>query len=145
LTAGTEEELMALTDTGRLEATAPASAVTLLVGVAFTSVPEESQPLPDSYGTGNSVLWWFLALLAFCVVAMLGDPPPQGFAVRSTGGRQRWLRVPVVTVIVLALLALLAPLVVSASLVVPAPLALPASLIAPAPAADCTRLSCRQQ
>jgi hypothetical protein len=56
LTVGTEEEIMAWSDTRRLEHAGLASVVVLLVGAAFASAPDESQPLPDSYETDNSAL-----------------------------------------------------------------------------------------
>jgi hypothetical protein len=127
-----EEAPMALSDTGRLEHAGLASVVMLLAGAAFAFVSDESRPVPDSYGTDNSVLWWFLALLAFGVVAMVAATSlRKSFAVRSADGRQRWSRAAAVAVIVVALLAPLvlpAPLVLAAPQVMLAPLVLLVSL-----------------
>jgi hypothetical protein len=128
-----EEAPMALSDTRRLEHAGLASLVMLLVGAAVASVPDESQPLPDSYGRDNSFLGWFLALLAFGVVALVAARRLlNSFALRSTDGRHRWSRAAAVAVIVVALVARLvmpAPLVLTAPLDMPAPQAL---LLSPA-------------
>jgi hypothetical protein len=120
---------MALSDTRRLEHAGLASVVMLLVGAAVASVPDESQPLPDSYGRDNSFLGWFLALLAFGVVALVAARRLlNSFALRSTDGRHRWSRAAAVAVIVVALVA---RLVMPAPLVLPAPLDMLASLVLP--------------
>jgi hypothetical protein len=97
---------MVWSDARRLEHAGLASVVMLLLGAACTSVPDESQPLPDSYETDNSALWWFLALLAFGVAALVAATRLRNsFALRSTDGRQQWSWAAAVAAIVLALLA----------------------------------------
>lgn len=93
---------MARSERTRLEQAGLAGVVMLLVGAACTSAPDESQPLPDSYETDNSALWWFLALLAFGIAALVAA---SRFSVRLADGRRQWSRAAAVATIVLALLA----------------------------------------